>query len=957
MMDLFKRHRGRSQSTSSVTAQPLLQDADSDGVSSLGNGQVYLTRTKAGELVLGRRKSAKLLQDFGFDILGQSFGVPSRKDFERQARPLSIVSQSSGLITAPDTPRLGRGTQSFKHNNQAYAYEDTESPIIRRKPSSIRSSSTPAPTTMSQYGGQEASSLQQHTACKRNSSPLRSRAANHHIPLPPPPPPPPPPSAVYWHNYLTANTGVPSIYSTMNTNLPPIPMSYHGAPHQPIHPSSYSYAGATMLRNAPDWANPQHYTLPRYQNSSAIPQPPNIPMSILPRHPQFGQPQSAPIPYMQAMPTAHPSNMPPPPPPPPPPQRNWPKAYTTATSRRNVARQNTSYVRDVRKVINPASKIGIDSKGVSAGQTHNEAKYGGDMKRHLSKRIYHVHVCAGCGKKRSTRYHRAHPLRKGEIPALDYCYSCLKDATNTDYETSEGDVLDKKSRKDYNRAKKSFKSLSRLFSRRGAFSTCPPSLRSISSAEESNSRASSLESDLSVVSSIREVPISPIRCSHERTSNNTTQVAETLASSVDSSGARRGSLLISSKEDLGKAKGVNKIRTTSQTEFIPAKYRTRIPRLRPRASPVGFAPPLSASPRGSASISDRHQRPLSTFANSTTRVTSPSEPVGTAARSKDSTLAVPNEKCKPAKQTHIQPPSGGEANMNRSYPETANPVGTSTRAYNRNVETSPTECFGTSMPTASRTAFENNADEATDHPISGFRPSNRVSLDDTPHRVSSPENSARRTLDDSTPGVADKPKTSFNWTEPLTPTDLPYMGDSNSPHVVENSWSDYQTDLEREAEEMAERDLAFAMSYYSDSDSDCNTAAPNTEGAETERGADGTVSSKPIERIEFASEKEQEEKSTNLHPSTELSAAYFEPSNRLTADLLNHQKNHMHNQLDDGQDDDDYVEYPPSPIGSSLIGHTGHSMEDIVIHSTARDRPATITDGHHIRPFMRLPST
>jgi hypothetical protein len=55
----------------------------------------------------------------------------------------------------------------------------------------------------------------------------------------------------------------------------------------------------------------------------------------------------------------------------------------------------------------------------------------------LSKRIRHVHVCAGCGKKRSKRYQKAHPLKRGEAPTRNYCYSCLQDAASTDSETSK----------------------------------------------------------------------------------------------------------------------------------------------------------------------------------------------------------------------------------------------------------------------------------------------------------------------------------------------------------------------------------------------------------------------------------------------------------------------------------------------------------------------------------------
>lgn len=54
----------------------------------------------------------------------------------------------------------------------------------------------------------------------------------------------------------------------------------------------------------------------------------------------------------------------------------------------------------------------------------------------------------------------------------------------------------------------------------------------------------------------------------------------------------------------------------------------------------------------------------------------------------------------------------------------------------------------------------------------------------------------------------------FNW-EPLTPVDVPHSSDTYSPHVMSDSWSNcVHVELEREVEEMAERDLACAGKLF-----------------------------------------------------------------------------------------------------------------------------------------------
>jgi len=68
-----------------------------------------------------------------------------------------------------------------------------------------------------------------------------------------------------------------------------------------------------------------------------------------------------------------------------------------------------------------------------------------------------------------------------------------------------------------------------------------------------------------------------------------------------------------------------------------------------------------------------------------------------------------------------------------------------------------------------------------------------------------------------TSGVHGSRNSFFNQDEPSTPTDLPYAGAFHTPYVIiSDSWLEDQSDMEREAEERAERDLAAAGKLFDD---------------------------------------------------------------------------------------------------------------------------------------------
>ncbi|KAM0814498.1 hypothetical protein AB5N19_00288 [Seiridium cardinale] len=98
-----KRARLGSGSDGSISIQPLLED---DRLY-LPDSDVYLTTTRSGKPALARKKNRDLLRDHGFDLLGQSFGVPSRADFDRGRHP-NIIRQMPRSRSAQSalTPRV-----------------------------------------------------------------------------------------------------------------------------------------------------------------------------------------------------------------------------------------------------------------------------------------------------------------------------------------------------------------------------------------------------------------------------------------------------------------------------------------------------------------------------------------------------------------------------------------------------------------------------------------------------------------------------------------------------------------------------------------------------------------------------------------------------------------------------------------------------------------------------------
>ncbi|KAI0204719.1 hypothetical protein F4808DRAFT_474097 [Astrocystis sublimbata] len=1020
-MGLFRKGRDRSRSSVSLSAQSF-EDTGSDDFHLPGSDDVYVTYSKEGKPALGRKKRNNVLQDFGFDILGQTLGVPSRKDYERQPRPLSSASQSSGLITAPVTPRPSHETPRSSFHRREYSYEDTPRPVVRRPTSSKRSPSIPAHTKLMQHGRRNMSNSMPNNAYRKYPPFVEPQVSNqwqHRIP-----PPPPPPSALDWRRHPAANNG-----------FAPAPTIYYGAASSTYLPA-YPYNGSLLAQGPQTWANPQHHMAAQHPSAMGVAVPQAPAMNAMPHTQQYGPTQNVQNSYPQAIPAVRSSHLHPPPP------QTWLHSDAMTTRKDGVSEKGRNHVNGAN-VEQQTTDIGNTSRGTF----HARGKPNGsdDMQEYLSKRIQHVHVCAGCGKKRSTRFQKSHPLRRGEIPARNYCYHCLRDAADAICDAPEGITIDepdfkknrsqvsgpwpssdeghdiaggkyayKQSRHRPRRGEKSsrFAPISRLFSRRYSYS----------SAEESSSRASSPNTPgFRSGNYVHKGPTSQTR-THESTNDRISlRGAKTEAAShrrerydsVNSWIAEQPLPFVPAPAQQNTVSDDNKARAASDKPVLaPTRTRTRIPRPRPHSARVDIEDPyLTVADEPTYDFDRYHGSPQSNIKVSTElgptshlETESISEPLSRMGindtdrtTQRGSTHGVAHKKTKRAASWNV-----------------ANPTAAPNVSQDAHLEASANEDFEAPTAKSSNIASEESATRSKNHTVQEGRSSMSQMPSDydremrprpaTDGRPPTSLNDSAQRPDRITPTDADEAELIFSYAEPLTPVDTSYAGHAQAPHIISDSWSDYHIDMEREAEEMAERDLAFAgklfdslsgclggsatstfpttsfvtrsnisiVSCHSDSDhSDDNcTATPSIKEAEVHDDVEDTEVEKRIERIgtanvllgmellltvgvEFSSEEELQITAETRKQNKLFAVNGEHGGSRRSADSLS-KSSGIYDQSNDEKDEDDFADYHPSPIGSSLIGHTGHSMDELGERTRAQGEATTTANGYRLRPLKRL---
>ncbi|KAI1776511.1 hypothetical protein F4818DRAFT_439910 [Hypoxylon cercidicola] len=402
-MNLF-RGRCRSKSIGSQPARRnrsgrriLHQEDDySDDEFYIPGGKgLYVTRASNGKPALGRKKSNRLLEDYGFDLLGQSFGVPSRMDFERRPRRRSSF-HSPPSARDSSTP-CGR---SSKYNTSS----EHETPTGRKS----RARSHSASTVGCQHHCHCDCTLHRdrchYEGSKSRSSSLKpkksSLSAKSSIPAPSPNQPP------------TWNFQPPSTPSTAANKIPPpmnLPTGLQGQAAQ------FSPFG-----NLPAWTPPQISPgmNSRFVASPVSPISPVFPGFRSASMPVFIQPQS-PTPYPEARTPTHAipgaTIIPPPPP-------SFTPSHGPLGSP-SPCRYSPNEVKKFEEHYKAQAREAEENK-------ENKGKGNDNQNDDISKHIQHCHFCAACGTMRSKGYHKAHPLKRGQIPERSYCSRCI-DATAT----------------------------------------------------------------------------------------------------------------------------------------------------------------------------------------------------------------------------------------------------------------------------------------------------------------------------------------------------------------------------------------------------------------------------------------------------------------------------------------------------------------------------------------------
>ncbi|KAI0025509.1 hypothetical protein F4780DRAFT_337367 [Xylariomycetidae sp. FL0641] len=448
-MNFFRRGRERRNSISSYPKQRLWDEDEDDDLNYLpGSNNVYITQTRDGKPAFGRKKGNRLIEDYGFDLMGQAFGIPSRMDFERaerdreraergrerererecdrRGRRMSMASQSSGIIATDTTgvPRRSRSilktTKNPAEMNSELDFTPSKTPLPSRRRSRARSMSSPP--SMHQLGhlrglaGEDAFDHRSYSGGYPFMSPGSFNASQ----IPPPPPPPP----GVWN---------------------PQPMSCHmsASGHHNVGYSQYpGYSSQSMQADCPPghglsgWAPGYNQMSPQFWNQQGNAHPYSQQRPINP-HEQAGlsYPMAHSMPQpMQAHPATAMSHTPqtgyapfaPPPPPPAPPGAVWGRGYVPEF----VRKEDEEYT--VKDSDRKASRIRGSSRWEKGGRGSAEKRF----KSRIGRRIQHIHVCAACGQKRSRGYHRDHPLKRGQLPEPDYCARCVRAATVSDTEQS-----------------------------------------------------------------------------------------------------------------------------------------------------------------------------------------------------------------------------------------------------------------------------------------------------------------------------------------------------------------------------------------------------------------------------------------------------------------------------------------------------------------------------------------
>ncbi|RYP54888.1 hypothetical protein DL768_000452 [Monosporascus sp. mg162] len=895
---MLRLTRGRSGSENSQASQPLLHGP---GLYLPDCSNVFVTRTKSGKPAFARRKTNDLLQDFGFDLLGQSFGVPSRADLERQSRYTHNISQSSGLVTLPDTSQYPAGKPAC--NNEESEPGPGEFPlVVGKKNPNVRRSPTPPRGILKRPKGDAYCA----TYDGLDHSPMGYPHPSSMGFQPPPPLPPPGhfPCSKHWLG------GAPALNFSSYQHQRPQLLS-----HVPGYHPQVAYNGGT-----PSWVAPQGQAAPQYVNPPSYSGPETASVPVLPtQHPYPPYPPyTAPAPYV----------MPGPPPPSLPPGFQTPRVTPL---RSNYPNSDTSKVEDAEVCHNPAATSPggplCNEKSAEKNKIEDDTK----VNRSVSKRIRHYHICAGCGKRRSREYQKTHPLRRGEIPKPTYCARCIREADFSNSELSNSDAADdhtfvqlglgttrSASSSDdeydvrYNRyasSKLRHRPREKRSGRLGLFSSITSKLRrrpqSLSSAEESSSRASS---------PIRGRKVRRRRKKHPSSSKNYVHSAS------------KRSLLPQDLTLSGKAANIRKV---PEAIVNTVSHGERIESTRKRnANDSQESVMRSEKTASAASLTiPKVVEIVARVINDSKESNSPiARALETGKAIVEEVLTPEPNKSRAPYASSKEPPcivGAGPRLKARPKPiEIPDPTASKLSSQSGSKESNLTSLRSPVLPNTPRkdvdpcyrrpTVRNEGSELLTEHFDMHHKESNCTAADE-------------RVFEESTPKPhRQSPKYGCEEKDPIEQF-IPFPESAKS--TTFGAWDE----IEREAEELAEQDLAAAESCDSEEEGDdsnvCYRQEKDSEAGDTVKDDD-----KPMKQIEYLDQKDQGRHASSRSRSGSPSRIAVEPRNGRFVSPTHDTK--MYNS--DSGNSNHSPDFVPSPATSSVIVHTGHSADDLTMNQDER---------------------
>ncbi|KAI0829993.1 hypothetical protein F5Y06DRAFT_307989 [Hypoxylon sp. FL0890] len=999
------RHRSKStgfQSELSLSQQPR-SDVNDDGELYLpGIGGICITKTKHRKPASGRKKESQL-KDLGFDPLGYLFGFASYKDLKsstkRQVRPrmsFSSQPQSSAPTTISTTIRIfkRRGRPSQRSHSRGRAV----SPVTVGE--SSRRSSSSAPTTTSK------SSLKKSLRSSSISTPVRSchcgssQSSN---------------SSLDGTSEAREETSLPG-NTYPSTSMPPpsrpLPSTQNfgnslpTTPNVPVTPNAGSQGFAVQTPNTGSilWIQPVTPTPPghHYVQASVLPvsQPSSIPLYVQQSQSTVQQPVVISPTYPISGPVSGPASLPAS-------QLTYQKfppgqlrsGGSTGALNKPV-RFSPNEARKCEEHYNAALKAGAQGTNGSTSKVKNKKENEAEDQRSIGKHIQHINHCAGCGRVRSKAYQRAHPLERGQIPEPAYCAKCLRDAASM-----ESDEIDNAS-------------VAQSASE-GAVSTTdtdvphsPPSkkkeLKSRSTSGKLGSkrprRPSLLPSVLSdsTVSEHHPSPPTPVSSTGQSDSRGSASIMNSRAENRKGqpmSSVKDGSHETNGKEPASRPDASRRSRRISRSEEKGPVLKNDI-----RVASFSSAANLNEDKlTGTAQVREPNDSRGDVY-----NATSPKVPTGGRSRTPQPRFPEPSLEVKPTPKPKASVQSVSDYSEETGCPdykirgEAPKVVGddhshaNSSRAARETPKTFSSEAHDTNpwskkqnrrvhgwadtyWPTREdRRIYEQqqtpaHTEAGPEQPIRDPEPdrrrhSNRRRVRRHQDRTATPHHGARDSemdrATDTEPDTPDDPNYTFKWDLPPTPTDISHASRASNPYFMGHYWrsSENMSDVERDAEELAEQYQAAAGKHFSgmanpfgssspsqfsirtfvtrtqlsvkacDPNEGPNPNIPNTtmfELAESSDGSEAVDPKRSVKGLEFSGEDDLNRKAAartrgrtaSTNRATQGRRGDRSESSKKASEKKAHQSGVKGSSSSSNQ---------VSPnADSSLVVHTGHSMENL----------------------------